>query len=243
MNVLDLDLDFFLNDVVTLPYDIRPDSKIYKPWNEDDVVNFLEMNCNLSKESKIPGQIVTTHDEVFYIWRDLIASEELNQPFNVTHIDAHADLGMGDASFITICTDIVHRTLLDRFDPPNKGHSGIYEGNYLAYALACRWISKLTYVRNPKTRNDLLPIYFKDQDINSGLIRIPKYDPAVAGNMFLDKVEPVGFEPDIEFQSSLPTDFQIKSEFDFMFLAKSPKYTPPEADTLVDVIQEYIDLF
>ena len=244
MTVLDLDLDFFLSDVVTWPIGDRADSRTLTPWTIEAVVFFLENNCGLSTRAKTPGSIVTTHDEVFYIWRDLIESEQLEIPFNVVHIDAHADLGMGfDSSYATICSDIVNRPIPQKYNPPKGGYDGIYEGNYLAYALACRWISNLLYVRHPNSKEDLMPIYFKDRNVSSNIISIPIYDSIKKDDPFFEETnEPIGFEPDIKFKCLLPEDYQSESKFDFIFLAKSPKYTPTESDPLVDLIKEYIHI-
>lgn len=52
-------------------------------------------NCGLNTERKIPGRVFETHDGALQFWQELIAAGQLSVPFEVTHIDAHSDLGIG----------------------------------------------------------------------------------------------------------------------------------------------------
>ena len=67
----------------------------YPVWSKDEVIDFFENRLGLSKEIKIKGKIVTHHNEALYYWRKLIQEYSLSIPFEVVHIDSHADLGLG----------------------------------------------------------------------------------------------------------------------------------------------------
>lgn len=62
------------------------------------VKDFLTKQCGLIEGQRLPGAIVTFHHEMFGRWGQLIATERMTVPFQVIHVDSHADMGMGDAS-------------------------------------------------------------------------------------------------------------------------------------------------
>ena len=96
MRVLDIDLDFFLAGCCTLAdKGRRPELFGHEPWESGRVRRFLEGNCGLSKDRPIPGRIFETHDSALELWRDMLEAKRLTAPFDVTHIDAHSDLGIG----------------------------------------------------------------------------------------------------------------------------------------------------
>lgn len=107
MRVLDLDMDYFMKSVATfigesetdrLPEDDYGDYV----WTEREVRDFLENNLGLSKGNKIRGRVVAGHNESLFFWRELIEKGELTTPFDVIHVDSHADLGLGYRSWAHI---------------------------------------------------------------------------------------------------------------------------------------------
>ena len=107
MRVLDLDMDYFMKYVATfigesetdrLPEDDYGDYV----WTEREVRDFLENNLGLSKGNKIRGRVVAGHNESLFFWRELIEKGELTTPFDVIHVDSHADLGLGYRSWAHI---------------------------------------------------------------------------------------------------------------------------------------------
>jgi len=105
MLILDLDLDFFLSDIVIGLGRVgpgRPNKRHYKPWSEDQVRRFLESKCKLSTDYPCPGKVVVEHHEVFIDWREQVLSGKIAPPLSVVHIDAHADLGMGDSAYMYV---------------------------------------------------------------------------------------------------------------------------------------------
>jgi hypothetical protein len=146
--VLDLDLDFFVEGFPAhwRPFDAdRLDVLEHPPWPTDLAIEFLMEKCRL--DGKLPGFAVEHHGELFMLWRDAIERGVMTPPFHVTHVDAHADLGLGEYGYAYLMTDLL-------FEPPDRrrhpplGNEGLTDGNWLSFAVACRWISRLTYVFN-----------------------------------------------------------------------------------------------
>lgn len=102
MKILDIDMDYFMTEIAHTPYSCneRLKEEYYgnSVWSADKVKNFLEQNLGLSRDNKIPGRIVCGHNESLFFWEELIGSKKLNVPFDVVHVDSHADLGLGEDS-------------------------------------------------------------------------------------------------------------------------------------------------
>lgn len=181
-----------------------------------------------------------THDEVFYDWRNKIESGQLFPPFEVVHVDAHADLGMGDGSYQYLMTEHLGKPALKRSYPPSDEGSGIGEGNYLAFAIACRWISKLTYVHHPECPDDLMTCHMKNYDDNSESIQLKYYGHVDIDILLSGDTSPLALEPEVPFEKISCELFQNIGPLDWIYLAQSPAYTPVSADSLIPVIREYM---
>jgi hypothetical protein len=152
--ILDLDLDFF----VWPPYrhrcdhDRLPDTEWEHLATQEDVRQFLERRCHLSKANPIPGRELVEHVDAFTTWSLWLKQKKLSSPFAVIHIDAHADLGAGvNLTCHYVETELLALPVGDR-RTPRFGDKGINSGNYLVGAIANRWISCLTWV-HPVDRN------------------------------------------------------------------------------------------
>ena len=171
LKVLDLDMDYFMTEITQTPFSImeRLDEEMYgsSVWPADEVRHFLENNLGLSKDRKIPGRIVSGHDEALFFWQELIERGKLIEPFNVIHVDSHADLGLGSLSgsflqsrFLTLPIETRRRI---RTYESNGRFYEISIGDYLLWAIAYRMISSVTYCANPKgDKNDYLWDTLKD---------------------------------------------------------------------------------
>lgn len=116
MRFLDIDLDAFLNHVAHWPEGGRLDAESFHPWAEDRLREFMERQCGLSRSAPIDGWFVTNHDGAFDVMRNIV--EGGSGPLEVVHVDAHADLGMGDPSWV----DMIKRVGRDqRPDPSDAG--------------------------------------------------------------------------------------------------------------------------
>lgn len=242
MRILDLDLDFFLDHRPLFTPRGRPDLAASAPWDADRVREFLERRCGLDARNPLPGRTVTHHHEVFLDWRERIAQGRLAPPFEVVHVDWHADLGMGEPTPHFIMTELLHAPAGQRAFPPAEPGRGLGPGNYLAFAIACRWISELTYVYNPRRRDLDVPEYLmRDADLASRRIQLRRYPPGTPFEAILGRsIPPSELEPELPFQLVGGDDLDPGAPFDWVYLAQSPDYTPPEADRLIGLIGEYM---
>lgn len=233
MRVLDIDLDFFLADCCPLAdMGERPGLEGHEPWAEDRVIAFLENQCGLRKDTPVPGRIFPTHDSALGFWAEKREEGLLRTPFHVTHVDAHSDLGIGYPGPGFVLYNVISKAPEKR--PDLSGYYAQHkldEANYLLFALAFRWISSLDNIRNPKSHKDI------PQNILNGKpdeIRLCSLTSA----MFEKQNGP---EPVIPFRVYDDyTAFRTTEPWDYVTLAISPRYAPPEADALVDVIRRYI---
>lgn len=151
MRIVDIDMDYFLKEIPIIISENNTDrlpDEDYQVWSKDEVIDFLENKLGLSKETKIKGKIVTHHNEALYYWRKLIQEERLSIPFEVVHIDSHADLGLGYPSWTFIIDSLITVPVEERTKIENYGNmfEKYYEpriGDYLLFALAFRWIKNL----------------------------------------------------------------------------------------------------
>ena len=264
MKVLDLDMDYFMERVATdVPFEIvdRLPEEEYGGfvWTERRIRQFLEENLGLSKQKKLPGRVVTGHNESLFFWEELIASKKLTIPFEVVHIDSHADLGLGcptshflQSAFLTLPIETRKKIRSYEFNDSNKE---INIGDYLLWGLAYRMFSKITYCSNPKGEsNDYCWDTLKDfheeliwnDPVNNYIqltfnkdMELPEYDSSEEYKK--QYLEGALKEPEVELRI-IPTveDVKYDGDFDFVVMAQSPNYTPASADFIIDIIKEYI---
>lgn len=245
MRVLDIDLDFFVQRVAywRRAGSERLDGDDFPPWRMEDAMNFLEHQCGLA--AKLPGFAVEHHGELFDRWRDAIQIGVLRPPLAVTHVDAHADLGLGDAGYIYLLTTLVHLPLEERLYP-QKGEGGLGDGNYLAFAIANRWLDELTYVFNTGGDRpaDLMIPVMENFDRDADHIQLEPRTREEVDRGLHEALPPpeTPHEPRVPFAFVQWTEFWAPAPFDIVCLARSPAFTPPEADAIFDEIRErFID--
>ncbi len=206
MQILDIDLDFFQDGRFMFLADDegkRVSAEEARPWKKEKVITFLENNCGLKMQQKIKGKIFTHHHEVFYELRELIKRCKLKIPFELNHIDAHADLGMGDASWAYIMGELIHKPLIERSDPKQECYYGLGFTNYLSFAIANRWIKELNFIINEQWHDDIPRSFLAEDDIPSIIpfgrynftIQLKKYTEAQIDLVHQQKCEPIGYEP------------------------------------------------
>lgn len=263
MKVLDLDMDYFMESVAHTPFSVseRLAEEDYgsSVWSEDRVRAFLEKNIGLSKDRKIPGRIVVGHNEALFFWEELISKKELQDPFEVVHIDSHADLGLGcsSADFLqgAILTLPVETRRKIRDYEFNGKIESINIGDYLLWGIAYRMISKITYCANPNSdKNDYCWNTLKDFHENyvwdkpmSNYIQL-KFNNDMESPMYNDSEEYKkkyleGAIKDLVVELKIiPTieDVKFCGDFGFAVIAQSPNYTPASADFILDIFKEYI---
>ena len=234
--ILDIDLDFFLDGVAhwRSSSDGRLDDE-YRPWETDAALTFLRDQCGLA--DPLPGFVVEHHGELFARWRQAIEAGNLHTPFHVTHVDAHADLGLGDAGYVQIMSDLLFRAPHERTYPATDTY-GLGDGNYLAFAVACRWISSMEYVCHPGS-TDLLYHHMKDFDCRGDALQLKAVThDALNAAMFSDERPTVTrLEPEVPFSMIEWPSYKAAEPFDFVCLCRSPGFTPATADPLFDLIR------
>ena len=263
MKVLDLDMDYFMEHIACIPFSVsdRLDEDNYGDtvWSEERVRIFLENNLGLSKKNKIPGRVVVGHNESLFFREELLDQGKLTDPFEVVHVDSHADLGLGDASwsflqseFLTLPIDSRRKIREYEFCDEIKR---ISIGDYLLWAVAYKMISKITYCANPNgDKNDYVWDTLKDfkEDMIwdkpiSNYIQL-KYNSQMEWPKYNDSKEykkkyMLGAikDPEVELKI-IPTieDVKFQGDFDYAVIAQSPNYTPASADFILDIFREYI---
>lgn len=265
MTVLDLDMDYFMTEIAHTDFSVkeRLDEELYghSVWPADKVRDFLERNLGLSKNHKIAGRIVHEHCESLFFWEELIKCNKLSAPFDVIHVDSHADLGLGcgfasdflQGPFLTLSTTTRRKVR-------NYRHNDkLYEiniGDYLLWAVGYKMISSITYCANPNgdkddylldtmrdyseervwdepVKNHIQLKYNKDM-APSPRNATPKYIKKYLAGAIKDPEVELLIIPTIE-------DVSFRGDFDFAVLAQSPNYTPASADFIMDIFREYIE--
>jgi hypothetical protein len=254
MRVLNLDLDFFLSDAVYHRADdvnARPDDEDIEPWEADEVISLLRDSLYLRTRS--PFRLVTHHDEVFFIWRELVQRNELTSPFFVCHVDAHSDLCMGSPACVYLHSDFLELPLTQR-QYPTEGEEGINFANYMSFVIGNRWISEIDFIVPSFWSADIPWWQLTDDSDNCidkelmlgtqmqiELMHAPR-EKIMSCHDFSKIRKPVG-EPRVPLNiishQSLSNRYQ-DVHWDFVFLSQSPGYVPRTGDALIPVIESYI---
>lgn len=249
MRILDVDMDYFLSNVASnISQDSESrleESSYYRPWEKEKIEMFLENNLGLSKKSKARGRIVKHHNEALYYWRELVEDNQLQTPFEVIHVDAHADLGLGYSSWQFILNkllriDVDKRAYIEKYSEWFDEFKQPGIGDYLLYCLAFRWIKSLTYIYHPtEDGNDYIYYIFKDAKEpefweSTGVIQLA---PQKRLLMSIDE------EPEVQFIRQCDiAEIEYDGKFDFIIFCQSPNYTPKSLDFAMEVIKQYIEL-
>jgi hypothetical protein len=236
--VLDIDLDFFVHEVVYWPdTDVRPDPTEHPVWPTEDALAFLTERCGLSRA--LPGFLTENHGELFPRWRSAISDGLLVAPFHVTHVDAHADLGLGDAGYQYLLTDLLFQQVGDRQYPVVESTTGLNDGNHLAFAIACRWIGDLVYVYCEGGGSDELSLVMEGFDQKARNVQLAAMTRPELDALLHRRRDPVvsHLEPPVPYRSTPWEHYQADGPFDFVCLTRSPPYTPVTADPLYEEIR------
>lgn len=137
------------------------------------------------------------------------------------------------------------------------GYGALSFGNWLAYALACRWIDALTIVRHPKAGDDLHPGYFKEyvqpewqspparRTLN---LRLQPLTSEELDSGAWRRTGPWGRVLERPIEAPLiPTlivareALQLERAPDFLLLCRSPGYSPRSADRIFEALKAYLD--
>ncbi len=250
--ILDIDLDFFLNQRFTgIPglLSDRMDPKYYIPWQKRRVRNFLTKRLGLNDKAKIKGAYFTEHDEVFHFLANLQSSEG-NLKFSIDHVDAHSDLGMGmsEEHFTFIANKLLNHSISDRYNLVS-GSGFLNSGNFMTFAIACQWIENLSLIYTElKMQNDIPPLILKDFDTSSRAIQLTPFSQSQISSAFqsnkpLDKLKSIPAitrEPEVPLLALGYKNFNPSGKYDYVLLTQSPHYTPEASDDLIPFIKNYM---
>jgi hypothetical protein len=248
MRVLDLDLDFFLRRVSRRePDGRRLDPDAYETWTVREVERYLDDNLALGDGRRPKAHVVEHHRDAFAVLRRLVTSGELEPPFDLVHVDAHADLGMSNDGHRYLMGELLHRSPNHRHHPDD---GKLRDANFLIFAAACQWFGNLTYVAHARRYrdgalryDDRPPCHFRDDNPDSGWLEMRACDPSaltfepplVAG-YGRSRTPAIRLEPSVAFETIHADMYRTTAPFDIAILALSADYTPPTADALIEVI-------
>jgi hypothetical protein len=211
-------------------------------WPERKVRQFLE-RCGLSVARPLQGKFVPHHDQVFGQLLEMMKAGELAAPLDVVHADAHADLGCGETALWFIMRELIRLPVEERVG----AIQGLSEGNFLLFAIACRWLRSLVYVHHPDCFNDMPMLFYPTEVPCKGVLSIPCFplnqlvSPILPPQRLLEQgVEPLWWEPGVQFER-VPCGCYVNDQpFDFAFVALSPTFTLTATDRLIPILREYI---
>lgn len=238
--ILDIDLDFFVRPTahfVNLDDLTRLDDHDYRVWSPEAAIAFLVDRCRLTEP--LPGWAVERHGEAFDLWGRAIAQGAISAPFSLTHVDAHADLGLGEAVHVEIMTELMFMPVEARAARATR----VTDGSYLAFACAAGWVSDLTYVHSDDGGDDLMPYHMKDWNANATALQFKAVDPERLSFVTYRSPEERRVEqvdPEIPFAHMNWRDFRAEVPFDAIVICRSPNFTPASAD---DVYKAICDRF
>jgi hypothetical protein len=240
--ILDIDLDFFVDEPTRRRSldDGRPNPGEHPTMELDDALSYVHDHLGL--RGPVPGFVVEHHVELFSHWRRAIASGALVAPFHLAHLDAHADLGLGETGHKYLLTEIMSLPP-ERRQYPEYGVNKLTDGSFVAFAAACRWLSEIDYVFSPQGGSDLHPYLMEGFDPEAEAIQLAALTPAEF-RALRDGEEPdvETDEPRIPVRQAPRGDFHATMPYDFVCIAHSAAYTPPTADPIFDEIRaRFID--
>jgi hypothetical protein len=167
-------------------------------------------------------------------------------------VDAHGDLGFGDAGFEYLMTSLLFEDTASRAAIA-LASGEVTDSNYLAFAISCRWVAALKYVYPPGGGDDIFPYYRKGFRRDADHLQLPAMRPKQLEALrdYLPVTDPNSdsipwrvdrLEPAIAL-TTIPAEKATPGPgVDFVFLARSPEYSPPTADPLFERIRhELID--
>ncbi len=232
ITVLDIDIDLFVDPLPTGPL-VRTGRRAegVEAWRPEKVVDFMQTWLGLNSDRRIPGRVFETHEEI------LDALAELQSPVHLYHLDAHADLGIGQdcyrfySDFLAIERSLRPSRLCE-FNPR--------QGDFLLYAIACDFVGSIDYVTHPE-------VFAYCPDIPIGMDRWT--DKYTDGYLDLRRFCGTSLEystrsTEQELDCSIPLRMFNRDEFrpptvsfDCMFITRSPDFTPRMSDRVVDRLQ------
>ena len=261
MKLLDIDLDFFLDEISQCcdsDQDRLPEKSI-GVRSETYLRNFLEKHLGLSSLHKLPATLVDSHDRVL----DEIVSLGFGDRHWVVHVDAHGDMGYNTHAQDRLiymakkpmdCRRSISLDVYRNEDCETEYHDELNEGNYLLYAVFLDLLERIDYVYHEENNRwssgmDLPYLCVPNiEDDRRRTIKIPRLsescdlsEPSTRMSFPYRYELPESKSAGVPLALVDPDECSYPGDFDYVFLAQSKKYTPPEADVLLGVFAEYLN--
>jgi hypothetical protein len=169
---------------------------------------------------------------------------------NLDHVDAHADLGLGDYSFAYLLGDWFSQR--HTVHGPDRGHHELNSGNWLAFAIASGFVESTLHIRSPTSSSDFVRHYFREDPYQASEIIFRQFEKATFRH-------PSGWNNSTDYWQHLRSldsrtedvvragwrvaqqaEYERRSRPDFVMVCQSPQFTPIEADAIIFQLQDYV---
>jgi hypothetical protein len=248
--VLSIDLDAFVSPTVYAKDSAdhrRVASDAYRVLPAPRVLALTE---RLGFARGAEGACIEHHHQILDHLHRRIASGTLRIPFDLVHVDAHADLGWGEMVWRRLLGDIAGRPLAER----QTFRSGITIGNWLSYAIVWGWVRSVLHVRPPADSKDrwvdVGRMFYRDGDTQRAeldFVFMPEVRHLTVGKEDPDPLAPGDLQrlqrgrPSVVRVPFLVRDFAtapVQRSADFVVLCRSPGFTPLSADRVYDLLRD-----
>ena len=187
------------------------------------------------------GVVIQDHHEIIHVLETCLDAGVLAQRFELFHLDAHADMGVGpgDLGYVEVLGTLTRIAPSQR--PRHRKHLG--PGNWLVYAVAYDWLERVVHVKWGGRHEDLHRYYFRDADLSFGeIIVVPLDDPEAAAFRGVPAERDVlpSIVPPTPLELPLHSNFSMPAPPDLVVVCHSPEYTPRSADPLLARIIEML---
>ncbi|NJK32250.1 MAG: hypothetical protein HC927_07490 [Deltaproteobacteria bacterium] len=246
LTVLSVDIDFFVlgraSDLsLTSGLDTRLSSDEYATASLEIAQSVFEQSCKLSTLTPVRGISIRHHDAAFEVLRALAKKGSIN----FVHMDAHADLGLGDLSHEYLLTDWIR----DCTRAPTRGWRGLNLGSWLAFAAAAQLVSKITFVPHEPLSSgdpsDIHPLYAHNprpaaaQELRFCPLTKTELHEIHLRKAYAEMIQRANCTS-IPFNITSRDCFNLLSPPNFVILCQSPNFTPVEADPIFTLARSYI---
>lgn len=251
MRVLSIDIDFFVTPVahgISFSTTRRLSENRYKTVPDSELLQYLA-RFGLSADSPaVPGVFIRDHVGAYDVIADLVGQH--GTPIDeLVHVDAHADLGMGDSGYCYLLLDVAHRPLARRRRPRRRRMSGLNSGNWLPFVVANQWVRSVRFVPPSNSPGDIVATYFREYPplSNSSIEIIAAQEAdlgvvAYQGTCALERAAVFRARPVVASAEFTICDHQSVSfaRPDYVIICQSPQYTPSSADRIFELSEPFV---
>lgn len=244
MLVLSLDIDFFVDPVArdeSISSEERLPDSDYTTDSDQAVASFLENQCLLKSTSPVPGIVIRDHDAAWDILGFHAASAG---PVDLVHIDAHSDLGMGDPGY---CYLLGRWLQMSPRPKPERAWNRMNLANWLAFAAAAGFVSRIEFVPRNHPPSDLFPYYLDPPPPSvATALAFRRITESELTERVIGRTNPWPFLQSKSVVRSVPWTTTDRSSFrltvrpDFVIVCQSPQFTPTSADRALTLARSYV---